>query len=143
MEQDAPLTCFEHPILNELRGCVDTWRALPNPQQWQVTPETARLLQHWRQHPFDGVRPFFCQIEAVEPAIWLTEVAPRLGTTGRWAFAEFRSAHDREAEFKALIESVVFFSIRRRRAAASGGGELLALLSRTNGDPPREGDAPP
>ena len=30
------------PIINELRGYVDTWRALPNPQQWQVTPETAR-----------------------------------------------------------------------------------------------------
>jgi len=27
---------------------VDAWRALPNPNQWQVTPETARLLQHWR-----------------------------------------------------------------------------------------------
>jgi len=62
---------------------VDTWRALPNPQQWQVSPETARLLQHWRQHPFQGVRPFFCQIEAVETAIWLCEVAPKLGAAGR------------------------------------------------------------
>ena len=25
---------------------------------------------------FSGVRPFFCQVEAVETAIWLTEVAP-------------------------------------------------------------------
>ncbi len=43
---------------------------------WGVTPETARLLQHWRHHEFTGVRPFFCQIEAVETVIWLTEVAP-------------------------------------------------------------------
>jgi len=71
------------PIINELRGHVDTWRALPNPSQWQVTPETARLLQHWRQHPFQNQRPFFCQIEAVETAIWLTEVAPKMGATGR------------------------------------------------------------
>ncbi|ODU08840.1 MAG: restriction endonuclease [Rubrivivax sp. SCN 71-131] len=71
------------PIINELRGYVDTWRALPRPSQWQVTPETARLLQHWRQHEFQGVRPFFCQIEAVETAIWLSEVAPKLGATGR------------------------------------------------------------
>ena len=63
-------------IINEVRGSVDTWRALPNPAQWQVTPETARLLQHWRHHPFNGLRPFFCQVEAVETAIWLTEVAP-------------------------------------------------------------------
>jgi type III restriction enzyme len=62
-------------IINEARSQVDTWRTLA-PSQWLVTPETARLLQHWRHHEFNGVRPFFCQIEAVETAIWLTEVAP-------------------------------------------------------------------
>src|SRR5688572_13501244 len=63
-------------IRNEVRGYVDAWRALPNPAQWGVTPETARLLQHWRHHDFSSVRPFFCQVEAIEAAIWLTEVAP-------------------------------------------------------------------
>lgn len=63
-------------IINEVRSHVDSWRALPNPAQWQVTPETARLLEHWRHHDFNGVRPFFCQVEAVETAIWLAEVAP-------------------------------------------------------------------
>jgi type III restriction enzyme len=63
-------------IINEVRQSVDGWRRLPNPSQWQVTPETARLLQHWRHHKFSGVRPFFCQVEAAETAIWLTEVAP-------------------------------------------------------------------
>lgn len=63
-------------IINELRRHVDQWRAIPNPNNWSVTPETARLLQHWRHHQFNGVRPFFCQVEAVETAIWLTEVAP-------------------------------------------------------------------
>ncbi|OAN44617.1 hypothetical protein A6A05_17435 [Magnetospirillum moscoviense] len=66
-------------VVNEIRGHVDAWRRLPNPDQWQVTPETARLLQHWRHHEFQGVRPFFCQIEAVETVIWLTEVAPKHG----------------------------------------------------------------
>ena len=64
-------------IINAVRHDVDPWRALPNPNDWQVTPETARLLQHWRHHPFSGIRPFFCQVEAVETAIWLTEVAPQ------------------------------------------------------------------
>ena len=41
----------------------------------RVTPETARLLRHWRQHQFSGIRPFFCQVEAAEAVIWLTEVA--------------------------------------------------------------------
>jgi type III restriction enzyme len=67
------------PIINEIRTAVGNWRALPNPNDWLVTPETARLLQHWRHHPFQSVKPFFCQVEAVETAIWLAEVAPKLG----------------------------------------------------------------
>ena len=63
-------------MINEVRQYVGAWRSLPSPNQWQVTPETARLLQHWRQHSFSSIRPFFCQVEAVETAIWLTEVAP-------------------------------------------------------------------
>ncbi len=70
-------------IINEVRGHVDAWRSLPNPNHWQVTPETARLLQHWRHHTFSGVRPFFCQVEAVETVIWLTEVAPQSGKAGK------------------------------------------------------------
>ena len=70
-------------IINGVRQQVDRWRDLPNPSQWQVTPEKARLLQHWRHHRFSGIRPFFCQVEAVETAIWLTEVAPRMGRVGR------------------------------------------------------------
>jgi len=63
--------------INEVRAHVDAWRALRNPSDWLVTPETARLLQHWRHHKFSGLRPFFCQVEAAETAIWLTEVAPQ------------------------------------------------------------------
>ena len=66
-----------------VREEVDRWRALPNPNDWRVTPETARLLQHWRNHAFTGIKPFFCQIEAVETAIWLTEVAPGAGKSGQ------------------------------------------------------------
>lgn len=61
-------------IINDLRNQVDQWRKLPSPD-WLVTPETARLLQHWRHHKFSDIRPFFCQIEAIETIIWLTEVA--------------------------------------------------------------------
>ncbi len=69
-------------IINEVRQHVDQWRALPNPRQWQVTPETARLLRHWRHHRFTGPRPFFCQVEAIETLIWLAEVAPH-GKAGK------------------------------------------------------------
>ena len=71
------------PIINALRRQVDQWRSLPNPNDWKVTPETARLLQHWRHHRFNNLRPFFCQVEAIETAIWLTEVAPKAGKAGK------------------------------------------------------------
>ena len=69
-------------VINDVRNQVDTWRHLPASQR-QVTPETSRLLQHWRHHEFGGVRPFFCQVEAVETAIWFTEVAPHLASGKR------------------------------------------------------------
>ena len=62
-------------IINGVRRQVDQWRNLPDSSQWGVTPETARLLRHWRNHHFNSIRPFFCQREAVETVIWLTEVA--------------------------------------------------------------------
>ena len=70
-------------IINGLRRHIDKWRKIPNPGDWNVTPETARLLEHWRHHNFSDIRPFFCQIEAVETAIWLTEVAQKVGKIGK------------------------------------------------------------
>lgn len=75
---------YEHTaLINAVRREVDKWRRIPNPNHWRVTPETTRLLQHWRHHKFSGYRPFFCQVEAAETAIWLTEVAPQMGKSER------------------------------------------------------------
>ena len=63
------------PIINDIRSWLKIWRATSNPQDWGVTPATSRLLQHWRSYKFQGPKPFFCQIEAVETIIWLTEIA--------------------------------------------------------------------
>jgi len=82
------------PIINEIRNYVESWRNLPNADQWQVTPETARLLQHWRHHRFQDIRPFFCQVEAVETAIWLTEVAPNIGNRGAKFLEHVRGANE-------------------------------------------------
>jgi type III restriction enzyme len=81
-------------IINELRTAVDAWRDLPSPNDWMVTPETARLLQHWRHYKFNDIRPFFCQVEAVEVAIWLTEVAPKIGQRGRKFLDHLRDANN-------------------------------------------------
>jgi len=74
------------PIVNDLLQELDVWQRLPNPLQWKVTPVTERLLQHWRAIRADEaqtIRPFFCQLEAVEAAICLAEVAPQIGKRGR------------------------------------------------------------
>jgi type III restriction enzyme len=79
--------------INGIRSAVESWRALPE-SQWQVTATTARLLRHWRTHPFANQKPFFCQVEAVETVIWLTEVAPRSSAQGRrfWTHLEAANA---------------------------------------------------
>ena len=85
---------YHSAIINSVRTEVDKWRALKNPNDWRVTPETARLLQHWRHHHFSGVRPFFCQVEAAETAIWLTEVAPQIGKVGQVFVDHLASANN-------------------------------------------------
>ncbi len=80
--------------INGVRRQVDRWREIPDQNQWRVTPETARLLRHWRHHQFSGIRPFFCQVEAVETAIWLTEVAPNIGQVGRGFLDHLESANN-------------------------------------------------
>ena len=82
-------------IINALRRQIDAWRAIPDPGRWRVTPETARLLQHWRSHRFNDIQPFFCQVEAAETAIWLTEVAPGLGNEGRRYLDHLAAANER------------------------------------------------
>ena len=106
-------------IINEVRQNVDRWRALPNPAQWQVSPETARLLQHWRHHPFGSIRPFFCQVEAVETAIWLTEVAPHFKGGKRLLGHLARANKDANPELMRLALKL---------ATAAGKTTVMAML---------------
>jgi hypothetical protein len=107
-------------VINGIRQQVDRWRTLPNPSQWQVTPETARLLQHWRHHKFGGIRPFFCRIEAVEMAIWLTKVAPKAGDTGK-RFLD----HLADANSNADPE---LMRLALKRATGAGKTTVMAML---------------
>ena len=76
-EEDDSGQAYTLANINEIRGYVSAWRQLKNPADWGVSPVTQKLLRHWRDYEFESVRPFFCQLEAVETAIWLTEVAPK------------------------------------------------------------------
>ena len=107
-------------IINAVRQEVGKWRALPNPNTWHVSPETARLLQHWRHHKFSGVRPFFCQVEAVETVIWLSEVAPQLGKS-----AERFLDHLTNASFSANPE---LLRLALKLATGAGKTTVMAML---------------
>jgi len=111
---------YDHTAtINAVRAEVDKWRALPE-AQWRVTPETARLLRHWRQHEFAGMRPFFCQIEAVETAIWLTEVAPNAGRNGE-RFIEHLANANAEANPELL-------RLALKLATGAGKTTVMAML---------------
>ncbi len=107
------------PIINEVRQHVGNWRGLTNPHDWHVTPETARLLTHWRHHEFSGVRPFFCQIEAVETIIWLTEVAP--GTAAGKSFLKHLDNARAEANPELL-------RVALKVATGAGKTTVMAML---------------
>ncbi len=108
------------PIINELRIHINEWRKRPNPADWQVSPETTRLLLHWRHHTFNGIRPFFCQIEAVETAIWLTEVAPKAGKVGARFLEHLANAnHDANPELMRLALKL---------ATGAGKTTVMAML---------------
>jgi len=66
---DDPGQFIELPLVNRIRPRIAAWRAAGYPG---VTGTTKRLLDHWS----DGERErrlFFCQLEAAETLIWLSE----------------------------------------------------------------------
>jgi type III restriction enzyme len=71
---DDPGILVEIPLVNQIRPRVKAWREAGYPG---VTSITKRLLEHWyNPEEFETRRFFFCQLEAVETLIWLTEASP-------------------------------------------------------------------
>ncbi|MGA2441077.1 MAG: DEAD/DEAH box helicase family protein [Tepidisphaeraceae bacterium] len=67
----------ENKTVNAIRQRVKIWREGKYPD---VTRATTRLLEQWKSQ--DRRRPlFFCQIEAMETIIYVTEVAKKYGDT--------------------------------------------------------------
>ena len=106
--------------INFIRGQVDRWRDEPDPNKWHVTPETQRLLRHWRTHQFASIKPFFCQIEAVETAIWLTEVAPKKGPEAKYYLDQLKGAN-RDANPE-------IYRIALKLATGAGKTMVMAML---------------
>ena len=68
---DDPGVFVAIPLVNQIRPRVQAWREAGYPG---VTGITKRLLEHWTDpEEFNSRRFFFCQLEAAETLIWLTE----------------------------------------------------------------------
>lgn len=68
---DDPGIFIEIPLVNQIRLRVQAWREAGYPG---VTGITKRLLEHWHNpEEREDKRFFFCQLEAIETIIWLTE----------------------------------------------------------------------
>jgi type III restriction enzyme len=77
-----------NPVVDRIRQRVGAWR---QGGYVGVTGTTSRLLGYWTREMRD--KPlFFCQIEAVETAIYITEVARKYGDA--WIENDLRSAND-------------------------------------------------
>lgn len=104
--------------IKNIRRLVNEWRNTPE-EKWGVTPETASLLNHWRTHDISYYRPFFCQIEAVETAVWLHEVAPN-SAEGKRILRSLTDANE------AANESL--FRLALKLATGAGKTTVMAML---------------
>lgn len=59
-------------LVNKIRPRVTEWKAKGYPNVTRVTKE---LLEYWHNSDVRKFPPFFCQLEAVETAIWLMEAS--------------------------------------------------------------------
>jgi type III restriction enzyme len=69
---DDPGIFVPLPLVNQIRPRIKKWREADYPG---ATGITKRLLQHWRDPEMrdSNRRFFFCQLEAIETLMWLTE----------------------------------------------------------------------
>ncbi len=104
----------ENEFINKVRGRVALWR---QGGYVGVTNVTRRLLEYWKRSDRDR-RLFFCQIEALETAIYLGEVAKKYGDA--WIENTLRGAN---ASSNPLLYRIAF-----KMATGSGKTAVMAML---------------
>ncbi len=104
----------ENRLINQIRERVTDWRNLNWPG---VTPTTRRLLEYWTDETRE--RPlFFCQVEALETAIYLTECATKQGDA--WIENELRRLAD--------DQNPGLYRVAFKMATGSGKTVVMAML---------------
>lgn len=72
-KHDDPGEFIPINLVNKVRPRVESWKAAGYPN---ITRVTRRLLDYWSDPTVRNQRLFWCQIEAVETAIWFAESSP-------------------------------------------------------------------
>lgn len=104
----------ENRFINDVRERVARWR---EGGYQGITPVTRRLLAYWNA-PEREKKFFFCQIEAIETAIYITEVADKYGDN--WIRNELRGANERT--------NPLLFRIAFKMATGTGKTVVMAML---------------
>ncbi|MCI0705429.1 MAG: DEAD/DEAH box helicase family protein, partial [Planctomycetia bacterium] len=106
----------ESDHVNRIRQLVNQWREARWPD---VTPVTRALLEHW--HAEDRFRPlFFCQIEALETLIFVTEVAKQTKYGHDWI--------EKYLKEKATEAGTDLFRVACKMATGSGKTVVMSML---------------
>ncbi|MEW6667763.1 MAG: BPTD_3080 family restriction endonuclease [Thermodesulfobacteriota bacterium] len=103
----------ENKFINRVREAVDRWR---RGRYVDITKTTGRLLEYWKD-PARELKLFFCQIEAMETAVYITEVARKYDP---WIENELRLANE---EANPLLFRLAF-----KMATGSGKTVVMAML---------------
>ena len=104
----------ENKFINHVRERVDIWR---QGKYQGVTNITRRLLDYWTD-PQREHKLFFCQIEALETAIYIAEVANKYGDS--WIENALKEANQ---EANPLLFRIAF-----KMATGSGKTLVIAML---------------
>ncbi len=104
----------ENKFINQVRERVARWR---QGGYLGTTTTTAQLLEYWKRTDRER-RLFFCQIEALETAIYVTEVAVKYGDA--WIENALRQAN---ASANPLLYRIAF-----KMATGSGKTVVMAML---------------
>jgi hypothetical protein len=104
----------ENKFINDVRQRVSDWRAGGHVG---VTKTSRLLLEHWTS-PGRERRLFFCQIEALETAIFLAEIAPKTGHA--WIENQLRAENDHA--------NAGLYRIAFKMATGSGKTVVMAML---------------
>ncbi len=106
----------ENKLINDIRDRIMLWRCAG----WAgTTPATRRLLEHWTDAGRER-RLFFCQVEAVETAIYIQEVINKQGAQDAWIVNQLREM--------SADANPGLFRIALKMATGTGKTVVMAML---------------